>query len=374
MVKGLYLTLKIGPSKPTPVPREVIEALDRIQVQTTAGETASGFELKFNLGKRQPLDRTFLLAGESSPPSMIRVIIAITANGGSDTLMDGVMTHYELSPGSGSNPSILTIRGKDLTALMDYQENFLPFPSTSIADRVKAILSKYEFLGIEARVIDEPIKNVQPPEIRFPLQAGTDLEYIEELARALSYVFYIEPGPEPERSIAYFGPEVRVGMPQPPLNVDMDALTNVEALDFSFDDEAAEEVNLLYTDPASKVPTAVKRPDVSLVKPALSLRIPKPKKVKSKRCGEGLAKLSAGEVASQGLAEVARSSDAVTATGSLDVIRYGRILKARRSVSVRGAGEAFDGPYFVKSVTHNIKRGEYKQSFNLARIGLISSV
>jgi len=75
-----------------------------------------------------------------------------------------------------------------------------------------------------------------------------------------------------------------------------------------------------------------------------------------------------------GLAEASRSSDAVFATGSLDVLRYGRILKARQLVGVRGAGPAFDGLYYVKSVTHSIERGEYNQSFQLARNGLISTV
>jgi hypothetical protein len=75
-----------------------------------------------------------------------------------------------------------------------------------------------------------------------------------------------------------------------------------------------------------------------------------------------------------GLAEASRTSDAVFATGSLNVLRYGRILKARQLVGVRGAGPAFDGLYYVKSVTHSIKRGEYKQSFELARNGLLSTV
>jgi hypothetical protein len=30
--------------------------------------------------------------------------------------------------------------------------------------------------------------------------------------------------------------------------------------------------------------------------------------------------------------------------------------------------------HYVKSVTHSIKRGEYKQSFNLSRNGLLSTV
>ena len=39
---------------------------------------------------------------------------------------------------------------------------------------------------------------------------------------------------------------------------------------------------------------------------------------------------------------------------------------------MRGAGLAYDGLYYVNSVTHTLKRGEYKQSFTLSRDGLIS--
>ena len=75
-----------------------------------------------------------------------------------------------------------------------------------------------------------------------------------------------------------------------------------------------------------------------------------------------------------GLAKAAKKADAVTGSGSLDVLRYGRLLKSRGLVGVRGAGMAFDGLYYVKSVTHKIKRGEYKQGFALARNGLVSTV
>ena len=75
-----------------------------------------------------------------------------------------------------------------------------------------------------------------------------------------------------------------------------------------------------------------------------------------------------------GLAKAARWAEAVTGTGSLDVLRYGRLLKARQLVGVRGVGPAFDGLHYVTSVTHKIKRGEYKQSFELSRNGLISTL
>src|SRR5277367_5537910 len=75
-----------------------------------------------------------------------------------------------------------------------------------------------------------------------------------------------------------------------------------------------------------------------------------------------------------GLAAASQWADAVTGDGSLDVTRFGGILKARQLVGVRGAGPAFDGLYYVKTVTHKIKRGEYKQDFKLSRNGLVSTV
>ena len=68
------------------------------------------------------------------------------------------------------------------------------------------------------------------------------------------------------------------------------------------------------------------------------------------------------------------SPDAISGQGQLDVLRYGHVFKARQLAAVRGAGSYYDGKYYVKSVTHNIKRGEYKQSFTLARGGVVSSV
>jgi hypothetical protein len=66
------------------------------------------------------------------------------------------------------------------------------------------------------------------------------------------------------------------------------------------------------------------------------------------------------------------TSDAVSGSGQLDVVRYGHVLRPRELVGVRGAGLTYDGLYYVKSVTHNLKPGSYTQNFTLAREGLIS--
>ena len=57
--------------------------------------------------------------------------------------------------------------------------------------------------------------------------------------------------PAPGSSIAYFGPDIRIPAPQPALNVNMDALTNVEQLSFSLDGTAKKIVVITIFDPVT---------------------------------------------------------------------------------------------------------------------------
>jgi hypothetical protein len=69
-----------------------------------------------------------------------------------------------------------------------------------------------------------------------------------------------------------------------------------------------------------------------------------------------------------------RAADAITATGEVDAGRYGRALRARRLVGVRGVGDTFGGLYYVSDVRHRISAGSYRMSFTLAREGVGSTV
>lgn len=370
MHKGIHLTLMIGPAVPVPVPKTVLDALTDLEVTTTAGQ-ASGFRLTFTLDNKSPLHTIFLLSGGAAIP-LIRVIILVTINGTPQVLMDGVMTNHQVTPGANGGASTLTVIGEDLTRVMDYI-NFsgIPYPAMPPEARVAVIVAKYAVLGVIPLIIPSVLIDVPIPVERIPRHQGTDLNYVRQLANEVGYVFYIEPGPAPGSSVAYWGPEIKVGAPQPALNINMDAHTNVESLNFSYDSESATLPILFIYDQITKVPIPIPVPDITPLNPPLGLIPPIPKRIEPII---GTAKLSPIRAALIGLAKAAQKADVVTASGSLDVLRYGRVLKARQLVGVRGAGTAFDGLYYVKSVTHTIKRGEYKQNFTLSRNGLISTL
>lgn len=373
MLKGLYLTLMVGPVIPVPVPQFVLDSLSSVNITNSAEpNTPSGFDLTFTLSTRSPLHTLFLLSGGVSVP-VVRVIVIATVNGIPDVLIDGVITKQDVHPGSAAGNATLTITGVDLTAAMDLIElDGFPYPAMPPEARVAAIIgSRYAQFGILPAILPSLMLDVPIPIERIPRQQGTDLAYIHQLANEVGHVFFIIPGPLPGMNIAYWGPDVRLGIPQPALNINMDAHTNVESLSFSFDSERKEQPYIYIQNLISKISIPVPIPDINPLSPPLGLVPAVPKKFVNV---SGTAKLSPIQAVLRGLARTSRTSDTVTASGSLNVLRYGRILKARGLVGVRGAGMAFDGLYYVKSVTHNIKRGDYKQNFTLGRNGLISAV
>jgi len=310
----------------------------------------------------------FLVAGAQAP--LMRVIIILTINGTPNVLMDGVMTNQQVSPGSKPGESTLTITGEDLTKVMSLQDfSGIPYPAMPAEARVMLIVAKYAMFGIIPLVIPSPFTDFPNPVERIPKQKWTDLKYIERLACDVGYVFYIDAGPVPGTNVAYWGPEIKVGVPQPALNYDMDAHTNVESLSFNFDSANTTLPIVFIQNSLTRFPIPIPIPKLNPLQPPLGL-IPAP--VTNITMLKDTAKLSPMAALGKGLAAASRSADAVSGNGSLDVVRYGRLLKARQLVGARGVGMAFDGLYFVKSVTTNIKQGELKQSFELTRNGLVS--
>jgi hypothetical protein len=307
----------------------------------------------------------------------MRVILVATVNGVANVLIDGVITNNHIAPGDKGSNSTLTLTGEDLTALMN-QSNWsgLPFPAMPAEARVALLLAKYAVFGVVPLVIPSIMIDVPLPIDQIPGQQGTDLEYIRALAARVGYVFYLDPGPAAGMSKAYWGPQIKVGAVQPALSADMDAYTNVESLHFNFDQQQNKIPILYIYNEQSGITIPIPIPPITPLNPPLGAIPPLPTNILGdlKPMRDDLSKRPIPQSVMVGLAMAAQMAEAVTGEGSLDVTRYGGVLQARQLVGVRGVGPAFDGLYYVKSVTHKIKRGEYKQNFKLSRNGLVSTV
>ena len=371
MFKGaLHLTLLMGPVVPLPVSRTVVEALTEVTVTCEVG-AASGFELKFNLSNDSVFTNLMVMLGQVGP--MLRTILVVTAKGMPEVLIDGVVTQHQMSPDIQTGKSILTLTGSDLTAVMDWIDfTGIPYPAMPPEARVEMIIAKYAVFGLVPVVIPRIMFEVPNPMSRIPSHQDKDLYYVNKLAEDAGYTFFIEPGPVPGTNFAYWGPEFRVSPPQPALNVNMDVHTNVESFNLRFDAGRAMTPVVYVQIEELKVTVPVPLPGLNPLAPPMGVIPPMSINVEQMH---DVANQSVPKAIMRGLKKAAQStSEAVVASGSVDISRYGHVLKARRLVGVRGAGYVYDGLYFVKRVTHRIKRGGYKQDFELTRNGLVSTV
>jgi len=150
--------------------------------------------------------------------------------------------------------------------------------------------------------------------------------------------------------------------------MNMGAQTNVDTpINFQFDALGPSEAEVSIVDPFTKL--AIQIPALSAFLPSLTSNPAKPLR---KRFSRDTANLSFAQALLRLFTSSSETSDAIEATGELDAVRYGRALRARRKVDVRGAGQSYDGTYYVRQVVHEITRlptGNYKQSFTLTRDG-----
>lgn len=193
------------------------------------------------------------------------------------------------------------------------------------------------------------------------------MQFIQRLAQRNGYVFYIEPL-APGANTAYWGPENRLSMPQSALTMNMGPHNNLKSLSFTRDALAPVETEGSFVEPITKMSVPI---------PSLpSLRIPplvlSPDQPQRRTLQRQTANQNPATAATTALASVSNSPVSVTGQGEIDTPRYGKVLRARKLVGVRGVGLSYNGNYYVSRVTHLIERGKYEQRFSISREGTVS--
>ena len=225
-------------------------------------------------------------------------------------LIDGVITNNHIAPGDKGSNSTLTLTGEDLTALMN-QSNWsgFPFPACPAEARVALLLAKYAVFGVVPLVIPSIMIDVPLPIDQIPGQQGTDLEYIRALADQVGYVFYIDPGPAPGMSKAYWGPQIKLGRCSPRSTPTWTHTpTSRACISTSISNRTRFPIVYIYiAEPASPIPIPI--PPITPLNPPLGAIPPLPTNILPpdlKPVRDDLAKRPIPQAIMMGLAEAAK--------------------------------------------------------------------
>ena len=369
---GIHLTLMIGPTVPLPAPLPVMEALDGVEVFT--GGERGGFQLSFQVGRSGSADLLDpALVASPLLQTWSRVVLIVTFNATPRVLMDGFITQREYSPSEQPGQSRLTLTGEDVSLMMDLAEQSTQHVALDDGLIVLKLIASYARYGLVPRVVPPPLIDPPLPIDRVPVQLDTDLKHLQQLASYHGYLFYIEPGPVPGVNTAYWGPPVRAGLPQSAITVNMGPHSNVSDFSVRSDGLAPTQLTGQVQDRLTNAVVPLRtlaslRPPLAAL-PAWLVNQPNVRTEQFR--GTGIDAMQAYAFA-QGRLE--SSMDVVVATGELDALRYGDLLQPRGLVGVRGAGYLHDGLWYVKDVTHRIRKDNYAQAFTLTREGWGSTV
>jgi len=350
-----------------PLAPRLLDHLTRLEVRESDEEpTVVALRLRLTqtpTGAFSPIDDEVFGPG-------VTLGIEVAAPGGSvQRLFTGYVTHVRPHFESIEANSYVEILGMDAAVLLDAFERTADYPDASDSDAAEEILARYN-LGADVTSTRETHR----ADTRLLVQRASDWRFMRQLARRNGYVCYFEPDPATGSVVGHFKPPALDGEPQADLTILREA-ANLEWID----------VQWTLTGPVRRSGAAIDAVRKRIVRGAGE---PELEPLGQDGLGDALeAGLQAGgaEAATallrgarptdQGLA--AESSGAtgrelfvIEARGQLDPRLYRNLLRARRTVLIKGVGELLSGIYYVRSVRTAVDEGVITQTFIAQRNAL----
>jgi phage protein D len=294
------------------------------------------------------------------------------SNDGLKAVFDGFITDVDLQLGSEPDDAFINISGMDASVLMSVEEKVVAWPDMSDSDIVQQIVSSY---GISVQA--DPTATVHQETDTTIVQRGTDIQFIRDLAQKNGMEFYFE-ADDSGTSNAYFRAPQLSGTPQPDLAIQFGDQSNLKRFDAHLTGQRPLNVKAAQIDVSANSANVATAADTQLTKlgatdsntligaPLGSLVVPTEAQAQMLVLGPPTS--DAAEM--QTFVQAVRDEAAwfISASGEINSDAYQSVLRPRRLVLVKGAGNAFSGKYYVTRVVHEMNHeGDYIQRFQARR-------
>jgi len=278
-----------------------------------------------------------------------------------EVVFDGYISHVNVHTNGAAKSLTVSISGVDASYHMNQVDKTRIWRGQTYEDIATTIIGEYEFQPFVAEAPEPGEPSLQVA------QRGTDHRFLRDLARRRGYEFYVLGGN------AYFRPPELTGTPQKVIAINFGEETNCDQLSFNTDGTAPTVAQVSYFDAmegVARTDTATESGLPLLGSNALSAQRGAVDMPQATRIARGLGLNSPAQSASYAQGMLRRSGWWVTAHGSINGLRYGRVLRSRKLVTVKGAGPNLNGNYYVRKVQHSLTARTYTMEFDLARNAL----
>lgn len=342
-----------------PADSELLQAIQQIELEEHV-QLANMLRLRLAIAVREDGSGWDVIDDDTFSRLKPLSLLVTVGSGTPERLIDGYVIETRPSFSNQPGQSTLEVVAMDATVLMNLEEKIRAWPNMADSDIANLIFGEYGLVpDVEST---EPVR--QELDLT-TIQRGTDIQFLRHLARRNGYECYVETNSLTMLAEGHFHPPRLDQTPQGTLTVNMGAATNVNNFNARFnmvEPTTAEAAGLAI---GSQEDQSASISSVSQTELGSDSLLGGSQQRQVLLSQTSLAET--GELQTYAQAFVDRAAWAVTADGELDTNAYDSILRARRTVLVRGAGEQFSGTYYVERVQHLISGDSYSQHFSLRR-------
>jgi phage protein D len=342
-----------------PAPPELIDVIQQLEVEDHA-EMADMVRLSVAISIRDGCG-SWNVVDQNTFQRLTKVRIEVNVGSGkTEPLIEAYVIETNADFANQPGQSILHVVAMEPTVKMNLKEQVRPWPNMADSDIAEQMFRDHGF----AAVVD-PTQPSRDELDHTEMQRGTDIQFLQALAQRNGYECYVELNPETGQVEGHFHKPKLEQSPQGVLSVNMGNATNVNSFKARFDMLKPATVQAGNVDVHSKETQSGDSDSLGDKALGSTSTVSTDDSRQVLLSGTGLAQT--GELQTAAQAVVDRSSWAITAEGDLNTVAYGDIMRAKRPIMVRGAGQQFSGAYYVESVLHTFSGDGYTQHFSLRR-------
>jgi phage protein D len=348
-------TLQVGGG---PVSDELLESVQSIEVEDNA-EQADMLRLRLATAVERDGGRWSVLdAALFTRLTNVRVGTKV-GSGAAEPLIDAYVIDLRASFSSEPGRSSVEIVAMDGSAKLQMKEEVRRWPDQSDSQIASAIFSE---AGLSADVEDtQPVRSSRHTTT---IQRGNPLRFLRHLAERNGFETFVEVGAD-GRGVGHFHAPRLQEEPQGVLNVNMGSDTNIDGFSARNDliGPTAAKANGYDAANRKDQPVDAQSAQQKPLGSQSTVGGSSPRQVLLSNTGLS----ESGELQTATQAVVDRSAMSLSAEGTVYGGDYPAVIKAKRPILVRGAGQEFSGTWYVTRVLHTLGDEGYAQRLSLRR-------
>ena len=353
---AMMYTLLINDAPANP---EIVAAIQRIEVEEST-DLADMIRLQIGIGvNADGSDWTVLEDNPFTRFAKVKLLVSVGGNQ-AEPLIDARVIETSMTLSDKPHQSVLNVVAMDITVEMNLRQYPQSFSNQTDSSIAESIFRKYNLQAI----VDET-DIVHQEDEKIVVHHGTDAQLLRKMALRNGFECYVEVNPSTGIAEGHFHKPRLKTKPQGVLSVNLGEATNVNTFNVRYDmlRPSSAEATGLDIESLTDQHAETDAPKEEKLGTTSTIGQDKPREDWISQSGMS----STDELQALVQASVDRSSWSIVAEGELNTIAFGRILRAKCPVKVRGIGKQLSGVFYVERVLHIISGEGYIQRFTLRR-------